>query len=97
MAGFSNWVRNKATAARGFLNKAGAHARTSVHFLNHKVIPGVRTLHKKITDVSNELQKDSYVSEKNRERLKNFSKLSDIGLKRLEDTTQTVNRVTAVV
>ena len=95
--GFSNWAKSTSKKANTFFTNARGHAKAGLHFLNNTILPGARKAHKTITDVSNVLQKDSNVSVKNKERLNKLSKLSDAGLQRLSDTSDTINRVASVV
>ena len=94
---FGNWVKSRAQAANRFFAKTGQHLKAGVGFLNNTVLPTASKVHRTITNVSNELQSDRNVSAKNKERLKSLTKLGDVGLQRLKDTTETVNRVHAVL
>ena len=94
---FGNWVRNTNQKAQRFFNKSVGHVRTGVAFLNNTVLPGARSAHRTISNVSTALQGDSNVSVKNKERLQNISRLSDIGLQKLSSGVETVNRVKAAV
>ena len=67
MPSFGNWVKQKSAQANHLFRQAGSHARKGLHFLNNTILPGARSAHKTITNVSNELQKDANVSAKNKE------------------------------
>ena len=95
--GFNQWVKRTAGNANRFFAKTGGHLRAGIGFLHNQVLPAARSAQKKLTDVSNILQQDANVSEKNRERLRNLNRLSDIGLTKLSNVNDTVQRVAAVV
>lgn len=97
MANFKSWVQNKTNQASRFLRSTGNHLRTGVRFLNSTVVPNARKGVKLIGDVNAQLQQDANVSVKNKERLNKFNKLSELGLQRLSDTNDTVQRVASVV
>lgn len=97
MPAFKNWIKNTSDRVNRFIGKTAGHIRTGVTFLNNTILPGATRAHKAITAGSNELQKDANISEKNRERLKSLNKFSDIGLQKLGQTVDTVNRVKAAI
>ena len=94
---FGNWVKCMAQAANRFFSKTGQHLKSYVGFLNNTIIPTATKVHRTVSNVSDTLQSDKNVSVKNRERLKTISRLGDVGLQRLKDTTETVNRVHTVL
>jgi hypothetical protein len=97
MPSIGNWTRNFGHKANRFFGKVQGYTKEGVKFLNHKILPGARTAHRFLTTASQEIGKDPNVSEKNRDRLNSLSKLADVGIKRLQDTTDTINRVSAAV
>ena len=94
---FKSWVQQKTNQASRFLNKAGGHLRTGVRYLNGTVLPTARRTAKMISDVNQTLQQDANVSVKNKDRLNRFNKLSELGLERLSNTNDTIQRVANVV
>ena len=94
---FGNLMRKTAHKANNFFGTVKNYTKKGVAFLNNKVIPTARAGHKFITAASEEISKDPNVSDKNRGRLKTLSNLADVGIRKLEDTAATVNRVRAAV
>lgn len=92
-----SFFRNAGQKFQRFLGGARQHAENGVRFLNGTLIPGAKKAHGIINRVSDTLQQDSNVSEKNRERLKTIQKLSDVGITKLNDTANTINRVKAAI
>ena len=91
------WLQRTHQKVTRFMGLVASGAKSGLNFSNGTVLPGAKRLHGAVQSVSTELQKDPNVSEKNRERLKTLGKLSDVGIQKLSDTTNTINRIHAAI
>ena len=94
---FGNVMPKTAHKANIFFGMVKNYTNKVVAFLNNKVIPTARAGHKFKTAASEEVSKDPNVPDKNRRRLETLSNPADVGIRKLEDTINTVDRVKAVV
>ena len=91
------WLNRTTQKVRRFMGKVAGGARAGMTFLNGTLLPGAKRLQGAVISASQEIAKDPNISEKNRERLKTLNKLSDVGIQKLTETTDTLNRVRAVI
>lgn len=94
---FAKWLKNTSQKANHFFGRVKGYTREGVNFLNTRLLPAAKTAHRTLTNAASEISKDQNLSEKNRARLSKLSSLADVGIQKLQDTTDTINRVKAAV
>ena len=91
---FGRLLQKTRTNAAKFFNHTLPNAtRSSVRFLNSHVVPTAKRIHGITKAVSDEVTTNKNVSEKFKDRVKKVSSFADLGLSKLEDVQQGVNRV----
>ncbi len=91
------WVNRQSQKVSRFMGRVSSGAQSGLNFLNGTLLPGAKRLHGALSAASTEIYRDPNISEKNRNRLKTLNKLSDVGIQRLSDTTDTINRVRSAI
>ena len=83
---FSSWLKTQQVKANHFFRQTLPNStRSSIRFINHTLIPGAQRAHRVISDVNETLQKDPMLDPKYKEKARDLSRLSNIGLSKLNE------------
>lgn len=83
---FGSWLKTQQVKANRFFGQTLPNsARNSIRFINNTVIPGAQRAHRVISDVNESLQKDPTLDTKYKEKARDLSRLSNIGLTKLNE------------
>lgn len=96
-----SWLSNTRAKAQNFFGKLGVTstnaARSGLKFLNGTVIPLAVKSNRLISNVSKAVEEDPNISKKYKEKVSNASKFAGIGLTKLEQGTESTNRIAKAV
>jgi hypothetical protein len=91
---FGSWLKTQQGRAKTFFGSTlPTSARNGIRFLNNTVIPSAQRAHRVISDVNETLQKDPTLDKKYKEKSQDLSRLSNIGLTKLNEHTLRLNNV----
>jgi hypothetical protein len=94
MPAFGSWIKTQQARAKTFFGSSLPNAaRNSVRFINGTLIPSAQRAHRVISDVNETLQKDPTLQAKYKEKSKELSRLSNIGLTKLNEHSQRLTNV----
>jgi len=93
----AGWIHNARVKSENFFGRLQNGARQSLRFLNGTIVPGAIKAQRTIANVTKAIQEDPNISVKNKARVSNASRLSGIGLERLQGGAQSTNRIAKAV
>jgi hypothetical protein len=95
------WLKDTRQKAQNFFGKLSTSlpnaARSSLKFLNGTVIPGAVKANRLLSNVSKAVEEDPNISKKYKEKVAATSKFAGIGLTKLEQGTESTNRIAKAV
>jgi len=94
---FGNFFRTIKERGRRVLGQVVGSASKRLRFFNGTVVPTAHKAHKLISDVNKAVQDDKDISQKNKERAGKVSKFSDLGLSKLNEVAEKVNKVNSAL